>query len=105
MSPTCKAVRWKIKRQDAKPVAVASIWERFVDTDTGEILMSFSMITINANGHPVMQQFHKPNHEKRSIVVLQDNQYQQWLHANQSEAQALLSLAPNGFLNSLAWPR
>lgn len=100
-----KAVRWKIKRQDTEPVAVAAIWERFVDSDTGEIVMSFSMLTVNADDHPVMQQFHKPQDEKRSIVVLQDSDYQHWLQADQNEARRLLNLPPDGFLTSLAWPR
>jgi putative SOS response-associated peptidase YedK len=63
-----KALGWRIKRQDGSPIAVASIWERYVDHQTGEIVCSFSMITINATRHPVMQQFHGSHDEKRSIV-------------------------------------
>jgi putative SOS response-associated peptidase YedK len=100
-----KAVRWRIKRQDSSPIAVASIWERYVDHVTGEIVCSFSMITINATGHPVMQQFHAPDDEKRSIVVLQDNEYMPWLKANHEEARSLLKLAPVSFLDSEPAPR
>jgi putative SOS response-associated peptidase YedK len=100
-----KAVRWRIKRQDALPIAVASIWERYVDHTTGEIVCSFSMITINASNHSVMQQFHAPEDEKRSIVVLQDNAYWPWLRASQEEARSLLTLAPEGFLESEPAPR
>ena len=102
---TGKAVRWKIKRPDAEPIAVASIWERFVDKETGEILFSFSMLTINADGHEVMKQFHKPEDEKRSIVVLNNNQYLPWLNANHDQARSMLKLAPSGFLKSEASPR
>jgi putative SOS response-associated peptidase YedK len=100
-----KAVRWRIKRADASPIAVASIWDRFVDHETGEIVCSFSMITINATGHPIMQQFHGLEDEKRSIVVLQDNDYLPWLKANHEEARSLLKLAPDGFLDSESAPR
>jgi putative SOS response-associated peptidase YedK len=100
-----KAVRWRIKRQDASPIAVASIWERYVDHATGEIVCSFSMITINATGHPVMQQFHAPDDEKRSIVVLQDNDYMPWLKASEVEACGLLKLAPDRLLDSEPAPR
>jgi putative SOS response-associated peptidase YedK len=100
-----KAVRWKIKRADRQPIAIASIWERFVDTETGEIVFSFSRLTINATGHPVMQQFHKPEDEKRSIVVLNDNEYLPWLNANQEQAKELLNLAPDNFLISEPSPR
>jgi putative SOS response-associated peptidase YedK len=100
-----KAVRWKIKRADLQPIAVASIWERFVDTETGEIVFSFSMLTINATYHPVMQHFHKPEDEKRSIIILKDNEYLPWLNANQEQARDLLNLAPNNFLISEPFPR
>ena len=102
---TGKAIRWSIKRTDLQPVAVASIWERFTDKETGEIVFSFSLLTINADHHPVMKHFHKPNDEKRSIVVLQDNDYAKWLNANHNQARDLLTLAPNDFLASEPSPR
>lgn len=100
-----KAVRWRIKRQDASPIAVASIWERYVDHATGEIRFSFSMLTVNATNHPVMKLFHGPEDEKRSIVVLPDDNYHAWLHANQEQARSLLNLTPDGFLENEAAPR
>ena len=102
---TGKAVRWGIKRTDLKPIAVASIWERFIDKETGEIVFSFSMLTINAADHPMMQHFHKPNDEKRSIVVLQEDSYETWLKANHQQAKDLLQLAPEHFLTSAPSPR
>lgn len=100
-----KSVRWRIKRADGLPIAVASIWERFIEYATGEIMFSFSMLTVNATGHPVMQHFHKPGDEKRSIVVLQDNEYGQWLNASHEKARGLLGLASDNFLESEAAPR
>jgi putative SOS response-associated peptidase YedK len=76
-----------------------------VDHTTGEIVFSFSMVTINATNHVVMQQFHRPDDEKRSIVVLQDNEYLPWLEASQDEARGLLNLAPDRFLDSEPVPR
>lgn len=100
-----KAVRWRIKGADAKPMTVASIWERFADPGSGEIYFSFSMLTVNALGHPVMQQFHKPDEEKRSIVVLQESLYPHWLQANVIQAQVLISLIPHDYLISEPAPR
>jgi len=99
---TGKAVRWRIKRADSEPVAVASIWERFIDMVTGEIIFSFSMLTINADGHEIMQHFHKPDDEKRSVVVIKDQDYLSWLNANHKEATSLLQLTPNSFLESMS---
>ena len=102
---TGKAIRWRIKRADAEPVAVASIWERITDIETGEIIFSFSMLTINADDHPIMKHFHKPVDEKRSIVVLNNTDYLPWLNATNDEARQLLKLAPTGFLESEPAPR
>lgn len=102
---TGKAVRWRIKRADSEPAAIASIWERFIDKETGEIIFSFSMLTINATGHEVMKHFHKPEDEKRSVVVLNDSQYQPWLQANNDVAISMLNLTPSGFLVSEAAPK
>jgi putative SOS response-associated peptidase YedK len=99
-----KAVRWRIKRNDGEPAAAASIWERIIDKDTGEIIFSFSMLTVNADGHEVMKHFHKPEDEKRSIVVLNNSEYNSWLHANPDEARALLKVAPVDYLVSEAAP-
>ena len=64
-----KAICWRIKRTDGEPVAVASSWERITDKSSGEIIMSFSMLTIIATGHSVIKHFHKPQDEKRSIII------------------------------------
>ena len=102
---TGKAIRWRIKRADNQPAAIASIGERIIDKSTGEILMSFSMLTINATGHEVMQHFHKPTDEKRLVVMLNDHDYLPWLNADITQAKPMLTLAPNGLLNSHAAPR
>lgn len=63
------------------------------------------MLTVNATGHEVMKHFHKSEDEKRSVVVLKDNQYLPWLHANTDEARAMLNVSPTGILVSEAAPR
>jgi putative SOS response-associated peptidase YedK len=39
------------------------------------------MLTINADDHPLMRMFHKPVDEKRMVVILQPERYQDWLRA------------------------
>lgn len=68
---TGKPVRWRIERADGGQVAIAGIWE-YRPTDQ---LLSFSMLTINADGHPLMQRFHKPDDEKRMVMILDPDQY------------------------------
>ena len=72
---TGKPLRWRIERADSGPVAIASIWEY----RPADQLLSFSMLTINADGHPLMQRFHKPDDEKRMVMILEPGQYQGWL--------------------------
>jgi len=67
-----KAVRWKIQRGDAEPTAIASLWNQWTDKSTGEIVVSFTTLTVNADTHPVIRQFHRPEDEKRSVIVLND---------------------------------
>lgn len=87
---TGSAIRTSIYRQDGEPTAIASIWERIVDKETGEVLMSFSMLTVNAEAHPLMNRFHKPDDEKRSVVVIESNDFTKWLTASHENASKLL---------------
>jgi putative SOS response-associated peptidase YedK len=48
------------------------------------------MLTVNADTHPVMQQFHKAGDEKRTPVVLAPNQYTKWLSATPEEAMQMM---------------
>jgi len=100
-----KSVRYRIKRSDGQPEAAACIYERVVDRSTGEIIFTFSMLTINATNHPVMKHFHRPEDEKRSIVILQDVNYLDWLLSDEVKARQLLQLAPDDFLTSEPAPK
>lgn len=59
-------------------------------TDTGEFIVSFSMLTIDASNHPVMKRFHKPEDEKRTVVPLRPELFNDWLNATPEAASALL---------------
>lgn len=101
-----RAVRWKISAQDGAPLAVAGIWEwRPARLDGQAELVSFSMLTINADQHPLMQRFHKPEDEKRMLVILPPEHYQDWLNASIPQAQALLQAYPANQLKAEVAPR
>jgi predicted phosphodiesterase len=48
------------------------------------------MLTINADGHPVMGHFHKPRDEKRSLVVVPSGSWSDWLGASSASARVVL---------------
>ena len=89
---TGKAVRTGIKQVNGEPMAIASIWDTWTEPDTGELIVSFSMLTINANDHPVMQRFHKPEEEKRTVIPLRPELFNAWLDATPQSASQLLSI-------------
>jgi hypothetical protein len=59
-----KAVRWKIELASGDPFGIACLWDRWTDSASGERVVSFSMLTVNADEHPVMNQFHKLGDKK-----------------------------------------
>ena len=80
-----KAERWAIRRTDGKPMGIAGLWEQRVG-ESSRPSWSMTMLTINADGHPLMQRFHKPGDEKRSVVILPDDAWGDWLRAKSEEA-------------------
>ena len=100
-----KAERWLIRRVNHDPFALAGIWEARRD-EGGAIQYSFSMLTINADAHPLMRRFHAPEDEKRSVVVVAPACYTAWLHAaTESAARALLQPFPVEAFTAEAAPR
>ena len=66
-----KSQRWGIHRKEGQPLTVAAIYE--AAHIQSEIIRSMSMLTINADYHPLMSKFHRPGDEKRSIVVIPES--------------------------------
>ena len=87
---TGRAVRWRIQRLDGAPFHVAGLWDRWVDPQNGEVLLSFSMLTLNADRHDLMRRFHRPGEEKRSLVVIDPAHADAWLDATPDSAGDLL---------------
>ena len=87
-----KAVRTGIKQANSEPMAIASIWDTWTEPESGELIVSFSMLTIDAGEHPIMKRFHKPEDEKRTVVPLRPELFKDWLNATPESAQSLLQL-------------
>jgi len=90
---TGKSVPAKISRADAKPMGIAGIWSVW-ESPTGEFIHSYTMLTIHAATHALMNQFHKPADEKRMVVILRDEQYEEWLNIQTSECNSYLNQYP-----------
>jgi putative SOS response-associated peptidase YedK len=85
-----RAVRWQIARRDGAPFAVAGLWEELLGDDATETITSFTLLTVNADGHALMGRMHRSGDEKRMPVILSPNQYAQWLNASTATAMAMM---------------
>ena len=99
-----KPVREAITSVDGNPLGVAGIWES-KKADNGLLLFSFSMLTINADDHPLMQRMHKPTDEKRMVVILPPDQYDAWLHCAPADAPDFLKQYPAAALQATPAPK
>lgn len=58
----------RITRADERPMGIAGLWTTW-HSPTGPVL-SFTMLTVNADTHPFMSRFHEWEEEKRMVVIL-----------------------------------
>jgi putative SOS response-associated peptidase YedK len=80
-----RAERWAIMQPGGVPMGIAGIYASWRSPD-GRELLTFAMLTINADGHPVMRRFHRPGDEKRMVVVLHPDDCGAWLSCRVAEA-------------------
>ena len=101
---TGKAVRWRIGLADKRPLTIAGLWRAWEEPD-GNPSFSFTMLTVNADDHPLMKRFHKPGDEKRSVVIIDPDAGADWLSCRSTdEARSFLSLYPADGLYAEAFP-
>ena len=96
-----KHVPWCFTRSDGAPWGLAGLWNTWVDKASGEVVESYTMLTINADAHPLMKRMHKPDphlrpdqQDKRSVVPIELEDVDTWLGAPLQQAAELMKLAP-----------
>lgn len=92
-----RAVSARIVKRDGSPMGLAGLWARWYGAG-GEVLESFTLLTVNADAHPFMRHYHRPGEEKRMVVILQPWDYDAWLAPG--KAPDLLRAFPAGELVS-----
>jgi putative SOS response-associated peptidase YedK len=88
-----RAVPTRISLADGAPMGLAGLWSSW-RSPQGETVLSFTMLTINADKHALMTQFHKPGDEKRMVVILPSDRYAQWLQASPQDSLDFLRPYP-----------
>jgi putative SOS response-associated peptidase YedK len=92
-------VWWRFRRVDGLPWGLAGLWSTWTDRTTGESVESYTMLTLNADHHPLMRRMHKPDprlppeaQDKRSVIPIELGDVDLWLHGTAEDARTLLRL-------------
>ena len=88
-------VRWKFGRRDGAPLAVAGLW----------VIESYTLLTVNADDHPLMRRMHKPGQEKRMLALLDPAEFDEWLERPPAAAFELLRQYPPELLHDEPSPK
>jgi len=83
-----KAVPTRITRVDGKPMGVAGIWERWAKDGTE--IISFTLLTVNANSHALLHRYQQNGNEKRMPVILGEGAYDAWLNTKAEKAREFM---------------
>ena len=88
---------WSFRRADGAPWGLAGLWNDWTDKETGEVIASYTMLTINADHHPLMSRMHRPDpklppdrQDKRSVIAIESGDVDTWLHGSIDKASELM---------------
>jgi len=94
-----KAVPTRIARVDGKPMGVAGLWESWTGAD-GEVIVSYTLLTVNANSHALMSRYQQPGNEKRMLAILNEGAYDAWLSTRPEKAREFMRAYPANWLTA-----
>ena len=95
-----KPVPTRISRVDGQPMGVAGVWSSWTDPASGQELISYAILTVNANSHALMHRYQHPGSEKRMPAILNEGAYDAWLTARQDKAREFLRAYPANWLTA-----
>ena len=77
-------MRWSVGMGNSELSAVAGLFREW-EEENGKKSFSFTQLTINADDHPFMKRFHRQGEEKRSLVIVPNADYDDWLGCKDPE--------------------
>lgn len=101
---TGRNIWWRFARADGQPWMLAGLWNEWADPGTGEVVPSYTMLTVNCDIHPLLRLMHRPEkapdgtvlpddqQDKRSVVPLEPAAWDAWLNGTKDEAAAAIRL-------------
>ena len=107
-----KHVATRITRADDAPLGVAGLWSSWKNPVTGLQHNSFTMLTINADTHPIFKELHRldakrpaDKQDKRMVVILNEDSYDAWLTTTVVKAREFFVQYPTAKLLSVGVPK
>jgi putative SOS response-associated peptidase YedK len=88
-----KAVHTRVARVDGRAMGAAGLWERWVGAG-GEEIVSYCLLTVNANSHALIHRYQQPGAEKRMLAILNEGSFDAWLQAKPEKAKEFLRPYP-----------
>ena len=87
-----KAVPTRVARVDCQPMGVAGLWARWQSGDAadGEVIISYCLLTVNANNHALLHRYGQPGSEKSMPAILNEGAYDAWLTARPEKAKEFM---------------
>lgn len=92
-----RSIPWHFRRSDGLSWMLAGLWSQWTDPATGEQMFSYTMLTQNCDGHPILELMHKPEpglpanrQDKRTVVPIWEQDQDAWLHGGVVQARALI---------------
>ncbi len=70
--PSGQRTKWRVWLQDRPLFALAGLWERWIDSHTGEVAETYTIVTTAAN------ETLAPLHDRMPVIVAPDR-YERWL--------------------------
>lgn len=75
-------------------MGIAGLWERWKSPE-GKTVHSYTMLTVNADDHEFMRNYHRPEDEKRMVVILPKGLYRDWLVAPAGDSLEFMRRYPS----------
>lgn len=85
-----KKIPWYIYHSKGEILSLAGLWDEWIESRTGEIYNTFTIITVDAND--LMAKIH--NSGKRMPVILERSSEKKWLDISMQKQEALSLLQP-----------
>lgn len=87
-----KAQRWAVQRKDGQAFFIAALYE--IANIQNEIIRSATMISLDANQHPMMKEFHEPRTDKRCVMIIPHDELDNWLSLKEPDISQFIKGFP-----------